>query len=184
MQMPNTNGFNITTQRFHDIPRNYIFGVQTSLDYIVNKTKSRKYRISMLADGLQDILVNIPHFKIFRDHFHKIFRPKQLVKLHNGSYIARHTDDVLPPPKFGRVFWYAKTSYYMIFLYAREQDHPSDLINAMFLGDSKSLEFDAVVARAAFRQFAEQDEGWDIPENKEVVIAGVTYGKIYGISTP
>lgn len=72
----------------------------------------------------------------------------------------------------------------MIFLYAREQDHPSDLINAMFLGDSKSLEFDAVVARAAFRQFAEQDEGWDIPENKEVVIAGVTYGKIYGISTP
>lgn len=186
MQMPNIYGYKITTQRYHDKSRNYIAGLQTSLDLIVNKTKSRNYRISMLADGLQSTLLNTPHFSLFKDHIHKSFPEKQISLLPNGNQIVRYTSsEILPPPGPGRVFWYAKTDSYMSFLYARELDHPLDLISLVintFVREPFSPEGMSIVS-----QLYELTDtyGFDeTPEDKEIRIHGVTYGRIYGISTP
>lgn len=176
------HGINVTTQRYHNVEANYIVGVQFDLDIGLNKVKSRTHEISALATYFKQHLEHFPHSEYFLEHFHKRFISKHITNLPNEDFVVRHTIRNLPRPNPGRVLWYAKSSAYAMFVYTSEENHPADIVNGLLeahVPRDKTNIYNMTMW-SNFNAFTKHT----VREDRSIIIAGVTYGKIYGISTP
>lgn len=178
LQFPSYSGLNITTQRFHDIGSNSIFVLQTNLDMIVNKTKSKKYRISYLAHVIETEYAHIRGFNHMIQDMGTRFASRTGLKFPNGDMLVKESGATLPPPGPDRAVYYVKTSYYSVFLYLR-----------------KGADRKPIKDMFHIRLFEDWHRDWqdryeildDLIESevaREVEYRGVIYGKILGISTP